>query len=120
MEHIQLRASILINNPSTVNILPNINHQRNKRCAVEVFKCLNGLSACLFDNYFVKISHSKETRGNNKNLVLLRVRTEAGWKTFAFQGSAIFNLLPAEMKEQKSLLQFKNMCDTFDFDFGVN
>ena len=120
MEHIQLRASILINNPSTVNILPNINHQRNKRCAVEVFKCLNGLSPCLFDNYFVKISHSKETRGNNKNLVLPRVRTEAGRKTFAFQGSAIFNRLPAEMKERKSLLQFKNMCDTFDFDFSVN
>ena len=61
MEHIQLRTSRLINNPSTANILPNINHQRNKRCAVEVFKCLNGLSPCLFDDYFVKISHSKGT-----------------------------------------------------------
>ena len=76
---------------------------------MEVFKCLNGLSPCLFDDYFVKILHSKETRGNNKNLVLPRVRTKAGWETFALQGSAIFNRLPVETKEQKSLLQFKNM-----------
>ena len=38
MEHIQSRASRLINNISIANSLPTINHERNKRSAVEVFK----------------------------------------------------------------------------------
>ena len=92
MENIQSRALRIINNNTNLVSLPTVNHTRNKRCALEVFKCLNGLAPRMFQDYFTKISHFKETRGNNTNLVLPKVRTETGRETFAFQGSLIYNM----------------------------
>ena len=100
IENIQSRAIKIINNQTNITRLPSVNHNRNKRCAIEVFKCLNGLAHRRFNGYFTKLSHSKETRGNNLNLVLPKVRTEAGRKTFAFQGTLIYNKLPTDLKEE--------------------
>ena len=44
---------------------------------------------------FEKISHKRETRGNNSKLRLPKVKTEFGRKMFSFQGALIFNKLPA-------------------------
>ena len=74
-------------------MLPTVNHARNKRCLVEVFKCQNGLAARLVKDYFKKILHHKATRGNNKNLLLPKVRTEAGRKSVLFLGSKLYNKL---------------------------
>ena len=95
LEHIQSRALEKL----ITNQVPSISYVRNKRCALEVFKCLNGLPPCMFPDYFMKTSHSKETHGNNINLVLPRVPTEIGWKAFAFQGSVLYNQLSSEMKQ---------------------
>ena len=64
--------------------LPSVNHIRNRMCAVEVFKCLNGLAPPDFMEYFQRVKHCKSTRGNEHSLLLPRVKSEAGRKTFAF------------------------------------
>ena len=117
-ERIRIRVLGLINGQSQRVILPTVNHARNKRCLIEVFKCKNGLGPRLFEDYFTKIKHHKETRGNNKNLLLPNVRTEAGRKSFLFQGSKLYNKLPDSMKQETSLMNFKRQCDLLDSGFN--
>ncbi len=116
-ERIRNRVLAIINGNSQRVQLPTVNHARNKKCLVEVFKCQNGLSPRLFEGYFKKIQHHKETRGNNINLVLPKVRTEAGRKSFLFQGSMIFNKLPNALKGEQSIVNFKRQCNQLDCDF---
>ena len=99
-------------------MITTVHHAQNKRCLIEVFKCKNGLGPRLFEDYFTKIKHQKETRGNNKNLLLPNVRTEAGRKSFLFQGSKLYNKLPDSMKQETSLMNFKRQCDLLDSGFN--
>ena len=89
-ERIRIRVLAIINGKNQGVILPTVNHARNKRCLVQVFKCQNGLAPQLFQDYFKKILYHKETHGNNKNRLLPKVRTEAGRKSFLFQGFFVF------------------------------
>ena len=68
----------------------NVDHVRNKRCLVDVFQCQIGLAPQLLEGYFKTIQHHKETRGNNINLVLRKVHTEAVRKSSISQGTKIF------------------------------
>ena len=86
-------------------------------CAVEVFQCLNGLAPPDFMEYFQRVKHGKETRGNENSLLLPRVKSEAGRKTFAFQGAKIFNKVPNRLKRETSKLKLKSYCNGFNFDF---
>ena len=80
-------------------------------------KCLNGIAPMAFHNYFTRVSHSKCTRGNNKNIAIPKIRTEAGKKIFEYQGAIIFNKLSSDLKTEQSLLRFRHNCNNFNFDF---
>ena len=43
---------------------PSVNYTRNKNCALEAFKCLNGLASSVYAEYFTRSSHTSHTRGN--------------------------------------------------------
>lgn len=116
-ERIQNRALRIINGQQSSVKLPSVNEIRKRNCAREVFKCLNGIAPMAFQNYFTRVSHSKCTRGNNKNIAIPKIRTEAGKKTFAYQGAIIFNKLSDDLKTEQSLLRFKHNCNNFNFDF---
>jgi len=47
------------------------------------------------------------TRGSRQNLLLHKVRTETARKSFYFNGSKLFNNIPREMKDFKSVVIFK-------------
>ena len=49
-------------------------------CAIEVFKCLNGLAPPDFMEYFQRIKHYKETRGNEHSLLLPKANLKQGGK----------------------------------------
>ena len=85
-EKIQARCLKIINSKRDVK-LPSINHIRNKMCAVEVFKCLNGISPPDYKEYVKRLDHCKGTRGNDHSLLLPKVKSEAGRKTFGFLGA---------------------------------
>ena len=94
IEKVQHRALKIINGRHGTITFPAIKSAKDKRCAIEVFKCLNGLAPNLFENYFCKKNHKKGTRGNNARLVVVVVppiRTEAARKTFYYQGTQIYN-----------------------------
>jgi hypothetical protein len=49
----------------------------------KVFESLNGIALKAFQDYFKRVAHAKCTRVNNTNIVLRKIRTETGKKTFA-------------------------------------
>ena len=116
-ENIQKRALKVINGNKHSVKLAKVNCVRNKMCALEVFKSLNGVSPDAFQNYFTRVNHSQRTRANTKNVVVPKVRSETGKKAFSFQGAKIFNKLTDEMKSETSILRFKTFCKHFNFDF---
>jgi hypothetical protein len=65
------------------------------------------ISATIPYLYFKVLEHGKNTRGDGCSLVIPRVKTEVGRKTFKFQGSLLFNKLPKELKTEKSVVIFK-------------
>jgi hypothetical protein len=62
------------------------------------------ISATIPYLYFKVLEHGKNTRGDGCSLVIPRVKTEVGRKTFKFQGSLLFNKLPKELTTEKSVV----------------
>ena len=117
-EAFQDRAMRIINGKRKTDVkFRRVNHLRNRLCALEVFKCLNGIAPKVFGNYFIRHNHKVNTHKNNKSVVIPKVRTETGWKTFLFQGAKIFNNLPNSLQTEKSLLRFKATSRDTNLDF---
>ena len=117
LEILQNRASKIINGHNGEISLPSIDFLQNQRCAIEVFKCLNGLAPRKLDNHFKRLDHQKDTRGNKLNLVVSRIRTETARQAFSYQGVEIYNRLPPELTSENSFARFKKGCNDFDFSF---
>ena len=94
--------------------LEKVSSIRNKMCALEVFKTLNGVSPHTFQNHFTRVNHSQCPRANAKNIVLPEVKSEAGKKAFSIQGAKVFNKLTDEMKTESPIIRFKNLCKNFN------
>ena len=89
VENIQKRALKVINGYRHSVKLEKVSIdiiKRNKMCPLEVFKSLNGVLPHDFQNYLTRVNHSQRTRANTKNIVLPRVKSETGKKTFPFKG----------------------------------
>ena len=89
-------------------------------CAIEVFKCLNGISPPDYEEYFKRLDHCKDTRGYNQCLLLPRVKSETGRRIFTFLGAKIFNKLPSNMKNESSIVKFKTACKDFNWLVASN
>ena len=112
MQRIQDRGKVII----TQYCPANLRTLRDRKIAIQVFKSINNLSLECMNNKFNLISHNIRTRGNNSLLMLPRVRTEAGRKTFAFYGAHIFNRLPKELRNEGSLFIFKRKIKLISLD----
>ena len=107
-ENIQKRALKVINGNRHSVKLEKVSSIRNKMCALEVFKTLNGVSPDVFQNTTASV------------LVLIQRISfclQAGKKAFSFQGAKVFNKLTDEMKTETSILRFKDLCKNLNFDF---
>ena len=60
-----------------------------------------------FKDYFKVFRITQNTRESGKNLLLQKVKTETARKYFYFNGSKLFNNIPSEMKDFKSVVIFK-------------
>ena len=117
LEKFQNRVTKIMNGHNGKTSLPSIYHVRNKRCAIEVLKCLNGLAPRMLEKHFKRLDHQKDTRGNKSNLVVPRIRTETTRKAISYQSVKIYNRLPPELKNENSIVKFKKKCNDFNFDF---
>eukprot|EP00794_Sanderia_malayensis_P002578 gene2578-2977_t len=108
LSHIQNRAAKIASPREPLDCWDEIARVRNRRIAMDVFKCLNGLSPEQFSEVFRRHQHGKGTRGNNSSVVLPPIKTETGKRMLSFQGAQVFNKLPKDIHEEKSLLRFKH------------
>ena len=97
-ENIQKRALKVINGNRHSVKVEKVSSIRSKMCAFDVFKTLNGVAPHAFQIYLTRVNHSQRTRANTKNIVLPKVKSEAGKKAFSFQGAKVFSKLTDVMK----------------------
>ena len=84
-----------------------IEKTRNTRVAIDVFKSLHNLLPEDLNSYFKRCEHGINTRGNGSCVVLPKMRIETGKKSLAYQGARIFNRLEKTIRDERSLLLFK-------------
>ena len=96
LQYIQTRSNKIITNQCTTT-LDDINQIIKRSVVIEVLKCVNDLGPNIFDKYFERFDHTKNTRGNKSLLRIPRVKTEMGRKSFKVLGATLFNKL-LEMK----------------------
>ena len=116
LQSIQDRAhKIIAPTKTTLLKMDTLDQIRKKRVSIDVFESLNDSCPPLLRNMFERFDHGKVTRGNGSRLVLPKVKTEAGRKTFAFQGALIFNGLPTDFMNEPYFINFKRKIDTLSF-----
>ena len=109
LESIQEQASRIITQSGHIQLqMDGLEAIRKRRSTVDVFKSLN-YTGTLSDGEirFEKLVHQKNTRGNGSFVKLPKVRTSFGKKSFVCQGDLIFNELDKSLRDERSLLKFK-------------
>lgn len=81
--------------------------------AIEVYKCVHGLSPEYMVSKFQELPHEYNTR-NFHALIQPTFRTvKYGFQSFSYLGSKIFNRLPNNIKEAPTLALFKKLLSNF-------
>ena len=76
---------------------------------LETVHCCSSLNETeLNKTLFKRLEHNKNTRGNGLRLSFPKIRTSIGKKSFAYQGAMIYNQLNKSLRDETSLLRFKN------------
>ncbi|CAB4019684.1 Hypothetical predicted protein [Paramuricea clavata] len=87
-----------------------------KRCVVmDVFKSLHSIGPNFPHVNFQRFNHGINTRSNNSRLIVPKVKTEAGRKSFSVQGVLLFNSLSEEIRNENSYINFKRKVESFNF-----
>ena len=98
------RAKMIVNNRKK---WPSFRTRLWRKIALDVFKEIKS-----GNEKYCFIEHGTTTR-NKSMLRLPRIKLEAGRKTTYYQGASIFNSLSADIREQKSIVLFKNLVNEF-------
>jgi len=86
-----------------------VHHANIKLLATEFYKVRNGLSVGNISNLFEKSNNPYNTR-SNAEFLLPQVRTELhGNSSLRYLCPLIWNIVPQEIKNSKSLAVFKNL-----------
>ena len=79
----------------------------HEQMLIDVHKSIQYVSPPKYHSYCKVLQHGKNTRGDGNSLIIPKVKTEVGRKTFKFQGTFLFNKLPNDLKAEKSIVVFK-------------
>ena len=91
-----------------------VHHRNIKSLATEIYKCINGLSPDFMSNIFCGSNNAIEnvsnfTRNHNDLYYSSNPRTEQyGISSLSYFGPIVWNMIPVEIKESKSLSIFKD------------
>ena len=99
LQNLQERANKIVFGKKARNTWIPLKYRREIDAAIVIFKRLHVLSPLTPCFGFSLLNHGKNTRENGLNLVLLKVKTQSGKKTFAFQGVKLYNNLIRELKK---------------------
>ena len=92
--------------------------RQHKNLAIEIFKTLNNLNPAYMKDIFVKNENPRVLRNNERHENDLVTPTYKGFTygecSLKTLGPNIWNTLPTELKNAKSLVVFKNLLKTWD------
>ena len=116
LQSIKDRAHKIVGNDNDVSLKwDRLEQIRKKRISIDAFKSINGISSESAQNTFTKLDHCKNTRRNVSLLILPKMGNESGRKTFTFQGAAIYNSLPSDIRNESHFVTLKRKINTFSF-----
>ena len=106
-DYVNARSADLL---STLHI-PTIDQRRDYFTAIEMYTILNGKSPAVLQDYFTKVLHAVNTRRTHDPLLLdhCTFNTEFFKRSFIFNGTVIWNLLPFNLRTRPTLALFKTM-----------
>jgi hypothetical protein len=113
LQRLQDRAASIIGPKNCLQ--DNVVTCRNRRVVIDVFKSLHSLCPNFPHVNFDRFNHGINTRNNNSRLVIPKVKTEAGRKSFSVQGALLFNSLSEEIRNEISYINFKRKVKTVTF-----
>ncbi len=113
LQRLQDRAASIIGPKNCLQ--DNVVTCRNWRVVIDVFKSLHSLCPNFPHVNFDRFNHGINTRNNNSRLVIPKVKTEAGRKSFSVQGALLFNSLSEEIRNEISCINFKRKVKTVTF-----
>ena len=82
-----------------------------KRICLQVYKCLNGNTCDVFENYFKLMKNN--TRNKNCLIHLEKIKLESCRKSFFFNGAKQFNSMPVEIRSAESKNKFLKLYKEF-------
>ena len=85
-----------------------IHHKNIQLLAIEVYKTINGLSPLLMSDIFVNKSNRYNLRSGQTLKTFIPKTSNYGVESVSYLASKIWNLVPIEIKNSKSLEIFKN------------
>ena len=94
-----------------------LSERRMRQKAIMMFKIVNGMAPPYLVDMFSR-KHSNKVyhmRGSNQDLQLPKARTNYYKNSFAFTGTEVWNSLPTDLKEQKSLNSFIKKLEHHQF-----
>ena len=95
-----------------------IHHKNLQFLLIEMYKAYNGLSPKIFSELFQKRGElNYNFRSNNLFVVPKAKSVFNGEETVSVLGPKIWNSLPDEIKEKRSLLSFKTAIKKLDLNF---
>ena len=115
LQRLQDKAANIIGPKNCLKDSGNVITCRNSRLVIDVFKTLHSLGPNFPHVNFERFNHGINTRSNNSRLVIPKVRTEAGRKSFLVQGAVLFNSLNAEIRNEISYVNFKRKVKSVIF-----
>ena len=94
-----------------------LSERRMRQKAIMMFKIVNGMAPPYLVDMFSRKHSNKlyHMRGSNQDLQLPKARTNYYKNSFAFTGTEVWNSLPTELKEQKSLNSFIKKLEHHQF-----
>ena len=86
-----------------------------------MFKILNGMAPAYMEDLFKQETglNVYNLRASHKNIALPKTRTDYYRKRFAFTGAKLWNALPKNLKEERSLEVFKTKLKNVDLSIEM-
>ena len=118
MKNALIQSAQLVHHTDTLADKTSFLIRQHKNLAIEIFKTLNDLNPVYMKDIFVKNENPRVLRNNERHENDLEIPSYKGFTygecSLRTLGPNIWNALPTELKNTKSLNVFKNLLKTWD------
>ena len=114
LQQLQNRAATIVTlsnyKTRSKDLLEVLIDRRRRKLAIMMYKISHDISPPCLRDIFQNVSdvHSYDLRNSSMNLYIPKPNLETGKHSLHYRGSVLWNKIPAEAREQESLVLFKS------------